>query len=255
MERNIEVTKPVKFNYSFNTTWDFYTKALGLGMVAVVLYVIASGMIGFLVEGITGFSMMTDEFMEDISGNDPSTMVYKIQDFYTNNLPLILLSRFSTELILLLTFPLAGGFMLVCREIDERGYSGFSTLWKAFSSEYWGRLMVLALIYFVVSKIALVLFVLPAVYIWVAACIACPYVMFKGMGGLEAFKASIKTVNEHWFSVFKVLLVASLIGFAGYLICGIGRIASYPFVLVTIYMLYKNLVGFSDDSIDEIGVD
>lgn len=241
-------------NSNFNESWALYTKGLGLGILAVVIYVIASSVIGFIIEGITGFNVLTEQLTEEIEGiSDPSTLIYIFQDYYANNLTLILLSRILTEFILLLTFPLAAGFILVCRELDLNGYAQTNTLFKGFKPEYWGRLMVLAIIYFIVSKIALMFFILPAVYIWVAACIACPYVLFQGMGGLEAFKASISTVHKNWFSVFKILLIASLFGIAGYFICGFGRIATYPFVLVSIYILYKNLVGFHDDTIDEIG--
>lgn len=244
----------LNFNSVFNQSWSLFTKSLGMGILAIVIYLIASGMVGFMIESITGFNSITQEFMEDIQGmNDPNTLIYKMQDFYMNNLSLIVISRLLTEFILILTFPLAAGFIMVCREIDQRGYSEVKTLFIGFKPEYWGRLMVLAIVYFILSKIAIMLFILPGVYLWVAACIACPFVLFKGMSGMEALKASIHTVNQKWFSVFKILVVASLIGISGYLLCGVGRVATYPFVLVTIYMLYKNMVGFDDDEITEIG--
>lgn len=154
---------------------------------------------------------------------------------------------------MLLAFPLAGGFMLVCREMDREGVANIGTLFLGFKSEYWGRLMTLAVIYFFVSNVATALFLIPGIYIWVAAVIACPLVMFNKMNGLEAFTTSIKMVNKKWFTVFQILLVASLIGLAGYLLCFVGRVVSYPFVLVTVYTLYKYIVGFQEDEISEIG--
>ena len=242
------------FNSVFNESWNLFTKTLGFGVLAVVLYLIASGMVGFMIESITGFNMISQEFSEDIQGmSNPNTLFYKMQDFYMNNLNIIMVSRLLTEFILLLTFPLAAGFIMVCREFDQYGYSAIKTLFIGFKPEYWGRIMVLALVYFILSKIALTLFILPGIYLWVAACIACPFVLFKGMRGIEALKASLHTVNQNWFSVFKLLLAASLIGISGYLLCGIGRIFTYPFVLVMVYMLYKNMVGFEEDEITEIG--
>lgn len=244
----------LNFGEIFNEAWNLFTKTIGMGILAVIIYLIASGLIGLVIESLTGFNAVTQGFAEDIQGiSNPESMLYKLQEFYTENLNLILVSRLTTELILLLAFPLAAGFILVCREMDQKGYAGISTLFSTFKPEYWGRLMVLAVVYFVVSKIATMFFILPGIYVWTAACIACPFVLFKNMNGVEAFTSSIKMVNKKWFDVFKLLFVASLIGVSGYLLCGIGRIATYPFVLVMVYMLYKNMVGFDEDEISEIG--
>ena len=103
------------------------------------------------------------------------------------------------------------------------------------------------------SKIATAFFLFPGIYIWVAAVIACPIVMFTNASGIQAFTTSMKLVNKNWFTVFQILFVASLIGFAGYLLCFVGRIVTYPLVLVTVYMLYKLIVGFDENQIEEIG--
>ncbi len=257
---NSEIEKIQNKNYSisygkvFNESWNLFTKLIGVGALAVVIYSFSSFLVNFLLERITGFNNVTNEFMMDIQGiQDPNVLLYELQDFYMGNLNSILITRLGTEFIMLLAFPLAGGFMLVCREMDKNGAFNMGTLFEGFKPQYWGRLMVLAIIYFFVSKIATAFFILPGVYIWVAAVIACPIVMFTNANGVQAFSTSIKLINKNWFTVFQILFVASLIGVAGYLLCFVGRIVSYPLVLVTVYMLYKHIVGFEDDVIEEIG--
>ncbi|HLV23483.1 MAG TPA: hypothetical protein VKY36_01725 [Moheibacter sp.] len=249
-ERNYTIS----YNRVFGESWNLYTKLIGVGALAVIIYSIFSFLVSFLLESITGFRNVTNEFMMDIQGmQDPNALLYELQDFYRENLNSILITRLGTEFIMLLAFPLAGGFMMVCREMDKNGAFNMGTLFEGFKPQYWGRLMVLAIIYFFVSKVATMFFLLPGIYIWVAAVIACPIVMFTNANGIQAFATSIKLVNKNWFTVFQILLVASLIGVAGYLLCFVGRIVAYPLVLVTVYMLYKHIVGFNDEKIDEIG--
>ncbi len=244
----------IKYSVVFNESWNLFTKLIGVGALAVILYSFASFLVSFLLESITGFRNVTNEFMMEIQGmQDPNALLYELQDFYMMNLNSILITRLGTEFLMLLAFPLAGGFMLVCRETDKNGAFNMGTLFEGFKPQYWSRLMVLAIIYFFVSKIATAFLILPGIYIWVAAVIACPIVMFTNASGVQAFTTSIKLVNKNWFTVFQILFVASLIGVAGYLLCFIGRIVTYPLVLVTVYMLYKHIVGFNDDKIDEIG--
>ncbi len=244
----------IKYSVVFNESWNLFTKLIGVGALAVILYSFASFLVSFLLESITGFRNVTNEFMMDIQGmQDPNAMIYEFQDFYMENLNSILITRLGTEFIMLLAFPLAGGFMMVCREMDKTGAFNMGTLFEGFKPQYWARLMVLAVIYFFISKLATAFLLLPGIYIWVAAAIACPIVMFTNASGVQAFTTSIKLVNKNWFTVFQILFVASLIGVAGYLLCFVGRIVTYPLVLVTVYMLYKHIVGFEDDQIEEIG--
>lgn len=244
----------LNFSTVFNESWGLFTKTLGLGILAVLIYSIFSGLVGFMVESITGLNVLSQQLVDEISGvRDINYLKEKLQDFYINNSTSFIGSKLITGFIMLLSFPLAAGFILVCREYDLKGYVSVATLFQGFKSEYWGRLMVLALVYFVVSNIAMLLFVLPGIYIWVAACLACPFVLFQNMSGVEAFKASISTVNKNWFLVFQLLFVASLIGVLGYLLCFVGRMVTYPFVLVSIYMMYKHLIGFGSDEIEKIG--
>lgn len=244
----------VNFNEVFKQSWDLYTKVLGVGVLAVVMYAGSSFLLGFLVESLTGMKAISNELSQSMEGvQDPNTMMSLVRSFYLDNWQILTFSRLIVDLVMILAFPLAGGFMLVCREADKSGTINISLLFEGFKPQYWSRLIVLGISYFILSKIALILFVLPGIYVWVAGVIACPIVMFSNLNGIEALKMSFRIINKNWANVFVILFVASLIGFLGYLLCGIGRIATYPFVLVTVYMLYKHIVGFTDDEISEIG--
>lgn len=244
----------ISFDKVFNESWNLYTKLLGIGALAVLIYVIFSTVISFFIESLTGFGQLSNDFLAEIQGmNDPNALMHEIKEFYLDNFGLMMLTSGLTNLIMLLAFPLAGGFMLVCREMDKTNSVNIGTLFEGFKPTYWGRLMVVGLVYFFISKIAFGLLFIPGIYVWVGAVLACPFVMFTEKSGWESFRSSFQLVNKNWFAVFKILLVASLIGIGGYLLFCIGRILTYPFVLVSIYMVYKNMVGFSNDELSQIG--
>lgn len=242
------------FGTIFRESQELYTKVLGFGALAVVIYLIAAGVVGLSFEAATGMNQLSNQLAEDMKDSSDLNVIWeKAMAFYSENMTLTLATRFGTELVMLLSFPLAGGFLLVCRQMDKNGYTSVSTLFEGFKPFYWSRLMVLALVYFVLSKVGLMLFLIPGIYIWVAAVLACPFVIFGGKSGIDALRSSVQLVNLHWFAFFKILLVASVIGLLGYLIFCVGRIVTYPFVLVSIYVLYKQTVGFEEDAISDIG--
>jgi uncharacterized membrane protein len=254
-QNNLGMKRELSFSTVFNESWNLFTRTLGLGVLTILIYSIFSGLVGFMIETITGMNVLSQQLVEELQGSSDINYVFeRMKSFYIDNSVSFLSSKLLTDFVMLLTFPLAAGFLFVCREVDSKGYANINSLFQGFKPEYWSRLMTLALIYYVVSKIATLFFILPGIYIWVAACLACPFVLFQGMSGVDAFKASISVVNKNWFSVFKLLFVASLIGVLGYFLCLVGRAVTYPLVLVTIYMMYKHLVGIDSDEIDEIGV-
>lgn len=233
------------FHNVIKEAYELYPRIIGTGALTVMLYAMVSGIVNLMIEQITGFNLLSVAFMEDLQQTKkPELMVEKTIDFYRNNMNVTLLTRFSTEIIMLLSFPLAGGFMLACRELEEKGMTNLSTVFKAFKSYYWTRLIVLAVLYFILSKIGLMLFLIPGIYIWAAAVLACPFVMFTDSNGIQALQKSVRVVNKKWLTVFNILLFSSVIGLSGYLLCGIGRVFTYPFVLTAIYIMYKKLVGF-----------
>lgn len=244
----------IKFGEVFNESWNLFSKVVGVGALAVAIFGIASFIIAQVLGAITGLSIAQSEFQEDLQNiSDPQIMILEAQNFYMDNLTPFLTTSLLTSVLMILAFPLAGGFMLVCREADKNGTANVATLFEGFKPQYWGRLVILGLAYFIVSKIAFMLFIIPGIYVWVAAAIACPFVMFTNLSGIGALKASFKMVNKDWFTVFQILLVASIIGFIGYLLCIVGRLATYPFVLVSVYMMYKHMIGFGNSDISKIG--
>lgn len=238
----------LRYSVVFNEAWALYTKLIGVGALVVMLYVASSILVSYFVETSTGFGALSNAFMAEIQGmTNLNSVLQEVQDFYKENLSLAVITRLTTDFILLLAFPLAGGFMFVCREMETKGVAALGTVFSGFKPEYWGRLMLLALLYFFISKIAFLFFFLPGIYVWVGAVIACPLIMFTNQSAWSAFKNSFNLVNKNWIAVFQLLFVATLIGLAGYLLCFAGRIISYPFVLVMVYMLYKHLVGFETE--------
>ncbi|MFV0304860.1 MAG: hypothetical protein ACK5IC_05215 [Moheibacter sp.] len=76
----------LKYSVVFNDAWSLFTRMLGIGVLTVALYGIASWIVGYFIQTITKFNATYNEFLMDIQGmEDPNALMYKLQDFYTEN--------------------------------------------------------------------------------------------------------------------------------------------------------------------------
>ena len=94
-----------------------------------------------------------------------------------------------------------------------------------------------ALLIYVMTVAGLMLLILPGIYLSVAYIFTLPLIADKGMGVWEAMELSRKTVTQHWFKVFGLMILLSLGLAAGFVTFGIGLIWAVPLMLVTLYGL------------------
>ena len=63
----------------------------------------------------------------------------------------------------------------------------------------------------ILAALALVAFIIPGVYLWVAWAVAIPALMIEGTRGRSALKRSRRLVKDRWWSTFGALLVGFLL--------------------------------------------
>jgi uncharacterized membrane protein len=68
-----------------------------------------------------------------------------------------------------------------------------------------------------------------------------PLVIDKGLAFWPAMETSRKVVNQHWWSVFGLLIVIGLINLAGLLLCCVGLFLSFPLALAAMMCAYETL--------------
>lgn len=105
-----------------------------------------------------------------------------------------------------------------------------------------GKLALAGLMIYIMTVIGFVLLILPGIYLTIAYIFTLPLIADKGMDVWEAMELSRKEVTRHWFKVFGLFLLLSLIMALGALVLGIGLIWAVPLIFVTLYGLLYPLI-------------
>src|SRR5262249_36870906 len=103
------------------------------------------------------------------------------------------------------------------------------------------QLLTLFLVKFVLLSIGFFLLLLPGVYLAVLFCFAELYVALERKTFWEALQASRALVHGNFFPIFAPLVVLSLLALSGFLLVGIGALATFPLALLAFYCVFRQL--------------
>jgi len=92
------------------------------------------------------------------------------------------------------------------------------------------------------TLIGFLLLILPGIYLSIAYVFTLPLIVDKEMDIWDAMETSRKAVTKHWFKVFGLFILLSLIMALGALALGIGLIWAVPLLFVTLYGLLYPLI-------------
>ncbi len=150
----------------------------------------------------------------------------------------------NQQIVTILSYPvlmplIAGVIMLAIH------YSrGESIEFKSIFNYYhlMGKLALASILIYIMTVIGFVLLVLPGIYLSIAYVFTLPLIVDKGMDVWAAMELSRKAVTKHWFKVFGLFFLLSLIMALGALVLGIGLIWAVPLMFVTLYGLLYPLI-------------
>ena len=109
-----------------------------------------------------------------------------------------------------------------------------------FSDCFWKYLFA-AILYFLIVVAGIILLVVPGI-IWAVKFALFPYyVVDKGLGPVEALKASSRTTMCLKWPLFGFGILCVAINMAGFLCLIVGIFATYPMVLVAKALVYRQL--------------
>ena len=112
----------------------------------------------------------------------------------------------------------------------------------------------LVLITILISIPAALLCYIPFIYVIVPmSYFAIIFAFNPEMSVGDIVKISFSLGNKKWLLSFGLLFVAGLLAeIVGFLLCGIGTLFTMAFVYHPVYLIYKDVVGFNQDSSLEI---
>lgn len=95
----------------------------------------------------------------------------------------------------------------------------------------------------VLTVIGYLLLIIPGIYLSIAYSMTMPLIVEKRLGIWAAMEASRRAVTKHWFKVFFVYLLMSLIILVSYLPLGIGLIWTLPMMIAVYGVMYRTMFG------------
>jgi uncharacterized membrane protein len=158
----------------------------------------------------------------------------------------IITSQLFQTLVML---PISVGLILVCvKVVSGVEVSAVSVF------NYFPKTLNLALTYLLMGLmiiLGLMLLVIPGIYLMVAYSLALVLLVDKDLGPWEALETSRKAIHKCWFSVLGLWILLGLILVVAMIPMGIGLIWAVPLTMLCVGVLYRNVFGLSEQSIDQ----
>ncbi|UPS90275.1 hypothetical protein [Bizionia sp. M204] len=144
---------------------------------------------------------------------------------------------------------LNAGFFRIMKRLDHNEPIKTSDFFYYLKGKYFGKLLILMFAALFISLIAVMLCILPIIYVVVPIYFFSIIFAFNPeLPAGDIIKASFKLGNKKWLLVFGLTIIASLLAqIVGMLMCGIGILVTAPFVYHPMYLVYKNVIGFEDE--------
>ena len=182
-------------------------------------------------------------------GPDPFVVDYNEGfNFYNNYTSNAFYSLPQGILIGSLTIGLLAGFYRICKQVDLNEIPG-EELFYYFNGEYIQKIFMLGIIYALIAVIAQSLFFIPYIYAFVPLSFFA--VVFSNNPELtetEIVKLSFSIGTKKWLLTFGLLFITGILGMLGIIACGIGLLFTMSIFYLPTYFVYRDVVGFEDDS-------
>jgi uncharacterized membrane protein len=160
--------------------------------------------------------------------------------------PFRTISSISLQIIgQLISIVLSIGLLKIALSFCDEQKPGIVTLFDGFDC-FW-RYLGVAVLYILIVVGGFLLLIVPGI-IWAVKFSLCYYfVVDKGLGPIEALKASSRTTKGVKWDLFGFDIFTILIIYAGFLCLGVGVFAAYPTVLVAKTLVYRQLSAQTPD--------
>jgi len=147
---------------------------------------------------------------------------------------------------------LVAGLYRIIKMIDHGETVATKDIFYFLKSRYLGKFLILMLISIVIAIPSALLCYIPFLYLLVPMSFFVPmYAYNSHLEIMDIVKASFSLGNKKWLLLFGLIILSSLLAqIIGMVACGIGVLVTAPFVYHPVYLVYKKVIGFSDD--DEI---
>ena len=174
-----------------------------------------------------------------------------INDAFYGQGPLYLLFFYLMIFVLsAVSAVLYAGFYRIVRKLDIGNEFQFSDFFHYFKSVYFWKAFFLMALGTVISFFAALLCVLPIFYVMIPIMFFIPIFAFNPeLSVSNIMSLAFNLGTKKWGITFGLVILSSIIIYILILLtCGIGGLFLPAFIYLPIYLIYKDVIGFDDDS-------
>jgi len=193
-------------------------------LLAVIVYAVIYIIVTFLLAAVVGRSV------------DPVTGEFSLVAF---------IAEMSLGIIMA---PLGAGLFMIGLKFSVGAKIEVGELFKHFDKII--PLFITYLLYYILVAIGFVLLIIPGIYLMIALMMAVPLVVEKNMSPWEALMTSRKAVTHKWFAMLGLGLLSMLVIIVGAIPLGIGLIWAVPLVMLAFAMVYRDMFGVEETTVN-----
>lgn len=138
--------------------------------------------------------------------------------------------------------PLFVGIIYLCHKQNTGQNVEFNDVFIGFRQNT-VNILIYALIVAVIQSVAVMLCVLPALFVMPLFFLGYPVLLFENATATEALSKTFNIVKENYWTVFGVAILSAIASGLGIIACGIGFLLTYGFFYGTMYSAYLAFVG------------
>ena len=211
--------------------FEMYKGVFLYALLAMVIYIVAS----IFVQSLSGFNSMA--ISEEIRSSDG--------DFSGLNLwgiPGIRTYYGLSGILGIVVTPLFVGIIYMANKYNFKERLDFADLFIGYKQNVL-NIMIYGLISSIILGISFAMCLLPGFFVLPFLLLGYPVLLFENASFSEAFSKSFNIAKENYGVFLGASFLGLLISISGIILCGIGIIATMPFLLIVMYSTYCAFCG------------
>lgn len=245
IKSRIENAKALDFGIVFNQCIELFKKVWVQGLIVLLLNLVLAIPVMMIVYIPIILLGLADAF-SDANTYGSSTM----SDF--SGIMIVVMGVLYIFLILAMStiaLGLKAAFYRICK-FKDLGQEGKEDYFYFLKKQYLGKTITLSIALIGIVFLATLLFFVPLIYAIVPlSFILVIYAFNPDLSISEIIKQAFNLGNKKWLISFGLLLITWFLSTViGFLMCGFGIYVTSSFNYLPSYIIYKEVVGFDDES-------
>jgi hypothetical protein len=171
-------------------------------------------------------------------------------------IPFFVFTMIFSFFAMVIGFGMKASFFRICKskDLNETTADDYFFYLK---KPYLVKVITLSLITYGISVIAVLLCVLPIIYVMVPITLMNVIFAFNpDLSASNIVKAGFQLGNKKWWLTFGLMIVSGLLAeIVGLLMCCIGVFVTMSFAYIPLYFIYKQSIGFEESTeMQQIGI-